>query len=188
MHKTDKPYINNSNAMIFVNEFLKDFQMTYPNVELKMLIVGGSAIAIKHAARGTVDIDAEIRTVKGIKQIIQRTSQRLQIYDDFINEDFMKSQSYSRYLWNDAICLYSDPILQVYVVSDLSQLCMKLTTNRNKDMADIKLLAYKLAEQRIGKISVDNKLEELYRGTVRVNRISYRTVCTIFKKYGLLNN
>lgn len=32
-----------------------------------MLIVGGYALAIKHNLRGTVDIDADIRTKKGIK-------------------------------------------------------------------------------------------------------------------------
>lgn len=58
MHKTDIPYINKSNAEMFVAEFLKDFKYKFPNVELKMLIVGGSALAIKHNLRGTVDIDA----------------------------------------------------------------------------------------------------------------------------------
>lgn len=67
MHKTDIPYINKSNAEMFVAEFLKGFKYKFPNVELKMLIVGGYALAIKHNLRGTIDIDADIRTKKGIK-------------------------------------------------------------------------------------------------------------------------
>ena len=69
MHKTTVPYIYKDNIKWLVNEFLKEFDVKYPNVSLKMLIVGGSALAIKYGIRGTVDIDADIKNRKGYKEV-----------------------------------------------------------------------------------------------------------------------
>lgn len=182
MHKTTVPYIYKDNIKWLVNEFLKEFGVKYPNVSLKMLIVGGSALAIKYGIRGTVDIDADIKTEKGIKRLIKSVADRLGVYDDFINCDFMYSTSYSKHLWSDAILLYKNTLYEIYVVSDLSQLCMKIVSGRRKDYEDLKCILFSLIQKGYRFGQVERRLEELYNDRVAVNLRFKRYVHTMFKR------
>lgn len=58
-HLTDEKYIHKSNMLQYLNTFSLEFYKRYPNESLSILIVGGSAIALKDGWRdATVDIDA----------------------------------------------------------------------------------------------------------------------------------
>ena len=138
MHETTIPYIGKDNIQTFINEFINEVMMVNGiNTELNMLIVGGLALDIKYGYRSTVDIDSEIRTRANIASCIKNVSQRLGIPKDFINEDFMKSHSYSRHLWDMAVLVYRVNSTSIYVVSDIDQLCMKIVSGRTKDINDI---------------------------------------------------
>lgn len=57
-------------------------------------------------------------------------------------------------------------ILNVYVVSDLDQLCMKATAWRRKDISDVKFLVSKLKQGGYTYENFLRQFEYLYRGKV----------------------
>lgn len=170
MHETDIPFIDQYNIDMLITEFLSEVTHRHgEHTELKMLIVGGSALAIKHGFRGTVDIDSEIRCRHPVKDCIESAAEKLGIPKDFINENFMKSSSYSRHLWDNAVIVKQYGNISVYVVSDTDQLCMKMVSARNKDIKDMLLLAEKAVRAGIRFSDVEARIQELYKGTVRIN-------------------
>lgn len=188
MHKTNVPYLNADNIPIILREFALEFNRYFPGEEVNMLVVGGSAIALKYHARGTVDIDSEIRTSHATKRILNNVSKKLNIPSDFINEDFMKSYSYSRVLWKDAICVGTilPTRVKFFVVSDISQLCMKLTSGRDKDFRDITLLSMTLISSGIRFSDVESQLHALYDGRVDISKHAYKYARGLFAKAKLL--
>lgn len=171
MHQTDIPYIDKNNIGKFINSFISEVANKYgPTLELKMLIVGGSALAIKYGFRVTVDIDTDIKCNHSVKGSINKTAEKLGIPNDFINEDFTTSDSYSRKLWDNAILLKQyNANISIYVVSDLDQLCMKIVSARIKDDADIRMLTEKVRANGVKYGQLENRLKELYKGKVAVS-------------------
>lgn len=143
MHMTDKPYLFQHNILPYIEELIKTMWSHYgKDVQADILIVGGSALAMKYNLRGTCDIDAEIRTsARMLSQCIIETADRCGIFRDFVNSDFMKSYSYSRYIWNYVIPVKQYNNVRVFVVNDIAQLAMKLVSGRTKDYKDAKFLA-----------------------------------------------
>lgn len=187
MHETTIPYINSGNIDNIIREFIVEVMNKYGNnIELNMLIVGGSALAIKYGYRGTVDIDSDIRCGKSIKQCILNVASKLNIPKDCINEDFCKSNSYSRRLWDTAILIKKVNNVNVYVVSDLDQLCMKITSGRVKDKTDIMFLCDALVKSNVRFYMVEKRLEELYLGTVKIKRDALKLARSFFKKNKML--
>ena len=188
-HKTNVPYLNNSNIIPLVtqlyNELLNKYGNTLPFI--KILIVGGSALSLKYSFRATVDIDADISFGGEIQSIINKIAVDNNIPNDWINQDFMKSNSYSRRLWENAIWynLKYPPsnLFHVYVVNDLDQLCMKATAGRDKDKIDIRFLIEKLVMQGYTYQNYLNEFKYLYRGTVKENPKVQGLIKRIFKSY-----
>lgn len=137
-HKTNNPYLHRGNIPKSLN------QTYHGNIgQVDILIVGGSALALKYNFRSTVDIDADIRFSGSIKGSINRVSKLYGIPDDWINQDFVKSYSYSRKIWESDIPITTlKSFMNIYVVSDLDQLCMKINSGRRNDERDTILLAY----------------------------------------------
>lgn len=88
------------------------------------------------------------------------------IYADWMNSDVMKSDSYSRRLWDNAIFFGSNYNVNLYVVCDLDQLCMKATAYRRKDVLDIDNLIYSLRAQGCTFDMFLQRYEYLYVGSV----------------------
>lgn len=63
VHSTDIPYIDRGNIDYLILELSNSLFRKYSNslVDFNILIVGGSALALKHGFRSTVDIDADLR-------------------------------------------------------------------------------------------------------------------------------
>lgn len=172
MHEVSIPYIDTKNIGYLINGFITEITNKYgPTLELNMLIAGGSAIVIKHKFRSTVDIDTDIKCNHAVKGSINKAAEKLGVPSDFMNEDFTKSNSYSRKLWDNAIHIKSyGRNINIYVVDDIDQLCMKIVSGRPKDDADIRMLTEKLKERGVKAVLVNNRLNELYGGRVSFSR------------------
>lgn len=131
-HLTNVPYINNLNIDYLVNCLNNELLYRYGSnlSSFDILIVGGAALALKYAYRSTVDIDADIRFQHELTSSINQVAMKNNIPIDWINQEFMKSTSYSRNLWKNAIYYKSFGFINVYVVCDLDQLCMKAVSGR----------------------------------------------------------
>lgn len=182
MHQTNIPYIDKSNIEQFISSFISEVTNKYGStLELKMLIVGGSAIAIKHGFRSTVDIDTDIKCNHSVKGSIKRTAERLGIPSDFINEDFTASDSYSRKLWDNAILLRRyNANISIYVVNDIDQLCTKIVSARVKDNVDIRKLSEIVCRQGYTFSDIENRLSELYGGNVEIKKVYINAVRRYF--------
>ena len=83
-HQTDIPYIDSSNVLLLLNDLTIDLASHHNmyNTYVDVLVVGGSALALKYNFRSTVDIDADIRFSGSIKQSIDSVARKRSIPTD----------------------------------------------------------------------------------------------------------
>lgn len=181
-HITDKPYIDSGNIPVFLNALSLKLRNLYGDVEINLLVVGGSALAIKYNLRGTVDIDAYTAFGRNIKGSIEDVAKEYNIFTDWLNYDFAYTESFSRRLESDAIFYRNfNKILNVYVVSDISQLCMKATAWRRKDVEDVKFLVATLKNNGCTFEDFLNQFQWLYGDSVKLRYEPSRKIQKLFK-------
>ena len=72
----------------------KKLNRTNPNAEI--ILVGGAAVSIKYDFRSTTtDIDAVIRAGSTMKEVIKQIAEDNELSDDWLNQDFKNTDSYS---------------------------------------------------------------------------------------------
>lgn len=183
-HQTNIPYLNNSNILQYLDLFARTLLQQHGNnlQQFRVLVVGGAALSLKYSFSGTVDIDADISFGGNISKSIQYVSKVCNIPSDWLNQDFVKSHSYSRRLWEDAVPLtVLQNYLNVYLVSDISQVCMKLTAGRQKDMQDLMVLCKALKQRGCTYNMVLQHFQYLYAGYENPKPKALKVVKASFK-------
>lgn len=128
-------------------------------------IAGGAALALKYSLRGTVDIDADISFAGDVNKSIRKVARKCRLETDWLNQSFTTIATFSRRLWEDSIYYTTlQGYLDVYLVSDLTQLCMKLIAGREKDLSDISYLTQCCYNQGISYEAVLYRFKYLYSG------------------------
>ena len=111
------------------------------NPGIEIILVGGASVLLNYNFREeTTDLDSLIRASSSIKDVIKHISKEKQLPDNWINDDFRKTNSYS-----DKLVLHSKfykrfcDCLDVRTVSGEYLLAMKLRSFRNykNDISDI---------------------------------------------------
>lgn len=141
-HDAEYPYIYKDNADIYFNALAVYIQEFYGTIKVKMYVAGGSAIILRHNFRNsTEDIDAYIESLNNIdiSFAIHQVAVDYGITEDWINSDFTQSPSASPNLLFGAnfYKTFGNGILDVYTISDIDLICMKLVSFRDKDIPDI---------------------------------------------------
>lgn len=187
-HITNVPYIDSTNIDYLMSCLSSSLYTKYGNSleSFNILVVGGSALALKYSYRATVDIDADIAFKHELSSCIQSIASANNIPNDWINQDFIKSSSYSRRLWTNAIYYKTFGFINVYVVSDIDQLCMKMISARPKDVSDALFLCERLIANGVGFNNIDSEFYYLYGDTVHPDQRLLKRVKKIFKQYNLL--
>lgn len=177
-HMTDIPYITNGNVLELLNRFAIRFVQKYGyTYTVNILIVGGSAIALRYNSRATVDIDADIAFGGKISDIINQVALDFNIPNDWLNQDFVNSYSYSRKLWDRAEYVSTlNQVVNIYIVSELDQLCMKAVTDRLKDEGDVVILANALKNKGVTYEMFKENFYRLYGGYVKVSQSKDRRI------------
>lgn len=104
------------------------------------------------------------------------------IYEDWLNQDFMYSTSYSKRLCENAIYYTTlNRMINVYVVNDLGQLCMKVISFRRKDFEDIRYLVGLLKHQGCNYKIFEERLMYLYGPQCRVTSQALGFVKRLFR-------
>lgn len=187
-HITDIPYIDNTNIDYLISclntELVRKYQNNISGFDI--LVVGGAALALKYAYRSTVDIDADIRFQREITSSINNVAKLNNIPTDWINQDFMKSASYSRNLWMHAIPYKSFGYINTYIVNDLDQLCMKAVSGRVKDVPDIVFLCDKVMNMGIRYSDFIIEFKFLYSDVVAQNERAKKRIYKEFKRKHML--
>lgn len=182
-HLTNNPYINKDNMLIFLDKLAEKLMDRYRNTvgTIKILIVGGSALALKYNFRATVDIDTDIKFNHSLKGSIDNVAKYYNIPTDWINQDFCKSNSYSRKLWDNAIPVsVLRGFMEIYIVCDLDQLCMKVASGRPKDRKDIVFLTVKTMQSGFNYDSFVDRYKYLYLDRVTPNKSALGIVKNMF--------
>lgn len=171
--------------LVYLNAFANVLKSTYgSNLSINILIVGGSAIALKDGYRNaTVDIDSCIDFPYNISDAIRYVARAYNIYEDWLNQDFMYSESYSNRLFVNAKYYTTlEGILHIYLVDDLAQLCMKATAYRKKDISDIRYLITILKQRGITYEMFLQRFSFLYGDYVVMKLSAQRGIERLFKR------
>ena len=72
--------------------------------------------------------------------------------------------------------------MSIYVVSDISQLCMKLASGRKKDLDDIALLVESCFHSGISEAQIRAHFNILYGGTVQMKSSAVKTMQRKYKQ------
>lgn len=173
---------------MFLSDLNKVLVQNYSNTlsSFDILVVGGSALALKYNYRSTVDIDADIDFMRNITSSIQTVAKLRNIPTDWLNQDFVKAPSYSRRLRNKAVFYRQIGYINVYVVCNLDQLCMKMVSGRRKDFDDAEFLAEKVMLQNLHFSAVVENLKFLYGGTVEPDKKLTKRIQKLFKRRNML--
>lgn len=195
-HLTTEEYLNRANIAELINELCNELvrNTAYFKHErtIKILIAGGSAIALRSGQRNTCDIDADIKCSVSIRDCITRIAKKHNIPADWINQDFTSSPSYSRYIWDDAILIKrecnrinNNIVVEVYIISELSQLCLKAVAGRRKDMRDIKSMLVIMCQNSNFCYSMyARRMEELYANNQKAKMSAESLMQRMCKRLG----
>lgn len=160
-HKAEYPFIFKENMDIYLQKLNSYIYSMFGNIKVDILVSGGSALIIGHNFRQcTEDVDVFIRSGVDITPCIDAVSRDFSIPDDWMNDDFTKSPSFSKNLTYSADFVKSYGCLDIYKVCDLDLVCMKLVAFRDKDTRDLASLLKDCPYITQGMIS--NELQFLY--------------------------
>lgn len=183
MHNTDIPYLHRKN----INQYFKRLSVYILKGQLgkhQILIVGGAAIALTHRfSRQTVDIDMCFRHQNRLVECCNQVARDFNLPSDWINADFMHSDSYSRSLF-DTAQLYKvyNGVLEVFVAPDLDIYCMKLVSfRRPKDINDLEKIGKRLKRKKITRKDILDNFVRLYGSTYLLKDAQKRYLYTIFQ-------
>lgn len=134
-HMAEFPYIYKENMSIYLEAL--NMRMSLYNCTGELLLVGGSCLILGHNFRDcTEDIDAYIKGTNMIR-CINEVREMFSLTEDWLNDDFKKSRSYSDKLLHNAVLVSKMSNITVYKICDLDLICMKLVSYRDKDVNDL---------------------------------------------------
>ena len=137
-----KNTFNRDNLDTYLRELAKEFRrINGKKMPAEIILVGGASILINYGFRDmTNDMDAIIQASSSMKEAINRVGDRMNLPNGWINDDFVKTKSYSHnlILHSKYYRTYSN-IVSIRTVSSEYLIAMKLMSLRNykADMSDI---------------------------------------------------
>lgn len=156
--------INKNNVNFYLNELSKEAKkLGGRGFKIDLILVGGASIILNYNFRNSsCDIDGYYKS-DVLKQAIQRVAERLSLPDDWLNNDFLNTSSFTT-----NIVKYSEfykefnQCLSVRTVSKEYLIAMKLKSFR-KYKSDISDIAGILEEDKsISLASIKNAVINLY--------------------------
>lgn len=167
----NKEVFTKKNIDLYLNELSKEYKrLGGRNTPVEIVLIGGAAIIENYGFRDmTTDIDAIIPAASILKDAIQRVGNRFGLPDDWMNADFIMTDSYSPRL--SAHSVYYRTFNQVLIVRMINAeylIAMKLRSGRRykNDLSDV---AGILTEQErkgfpISFEMIDSAVKNLYGG------------------------
>lgn len=155
----------------YLKELAKEYRrVTGKNMPAEIVLAGGAAILVNYGFRDmTTDIDAIIHAASSMKEAINRVGDRFGLPNKWINNDFMRTGSYSPKL--DEISVYYRTFANVVTVRSIKGeylIAMKLRAGRKykNDLSDIigVLAAHEHDSESITLDRINEAVESLYGG------------------------
>lgn len=127
----------------YLNELYKQLIKSNKNsyLQVDIYIMGGTAVMLNNSFReSTVDIDSYIRTTMNLNSCVAKVANKFNLPEDWLNDNVTVTQSFTlRLLKYCSLYKSYGGILNVHVINNLAQVCMKLVSFRidSMDISDI---------------------------------------------------
>lgn len=128
--------------------FAKNYIGIDPKNAIDIYLVGGGAIMLNFDYRlSTIDFDAYFKNSLSIKQAIKATAIEKGLPDDWLNQDFVSTPSFSPVIQQHSVLyrVYENKVY-LYILEPLYLIAMKLKSSRptGGDLDDIVKMIYEL--------------------------------------------
>lgn len=184
---------NRDNLDSYLRELAKEFRkINGKKMPAEIILVGGASVLINYGFRDmTNDMDAIIQASSSMKEAINRVADRMNLPNGWINDDFVKTKSYSHnlILHSKYYRTFSN-IVSIRTVTSEYLIAMKLMSLRNykADMSDIIGIIYE--EKNSGRtITLDDVMKattELYGDFNVLPELSRKFIDDVFNAKDLL--
>lgn len=159
------------NLDMYLKEVAKEFRrLNGKNMRAEIILVGGAAILANYGFRNmTTDIDAMIFASSAMKDAINRVRDKYELPKDWLNADFMKTDSYSPKLVQYSVYYRTfSNVLTVRIVEAEYLIAMKLRSARKykHDISDIAgiLLEHEEQGNPISLERIEKAISDIYGG------------------------
>lgn len=142
MSSEKKIEFTKENIDTYLKEVAKEYRkLIGKDMPAELILIGGAAVLVNYGFRDmTTDIDALIRAASVIKDVIDRVGDRYELPNGWLNQDFVKTGSYSPELarFSAYYKTYSN-VLTVRTVAAEYLIAMKLRSGRQykSDLSDV---------------------------------------------------
>ena len=171
----------------YLYEIAKEYKRLNKNSpDAEIILVGGASVIINYNLREmTTDIDVLIRAASNMKDAINVVGERNDLQDNWINEDFKQTSSYSPKLVEHSKYYRQFYGLTVRTISGAYLVAMKIKAGRvyKKDLSDLIGIIYESKESgnAISYDDVNKAMIDLYGGWENTKDYIKRTVQKIFE-------
>ena len=184
---------NRDNLDSYLRELSKEFRkINGKKMPAEIILVGGASVLINYGFRDmTNDMDAIIQASSSMKEAINRVGDRMNLPNGWINDDFVKTKSYSHnlILHSKYYRTFSN-IVSIRTVTSEYLIAMKLMSLRNykADMSDIIGIIYeeKNSGRTITLDDVKKATTELYGDFNVLPELSRKFIDDVFNAKDLL--
>lgn len=175
---SDEKVFTKSNLDEYLKELSVEFRKEYGRkAEAEIILIGGAAVLANYDFRAnTTDVDAVIRANSSLKSMVNRVGDKHGLPNNWLNSDFLRTDSYSPKLAQYSQHYRRYGGLEVRTVSGEYLIAMKLCSGRKykKDMSDIVgvLQEHKLAGKPIMMEDIDKAVVNLYGSWDKISEFS----------------
>lgn len=175
------------NLEIYLRELAKELKKRGRGIEFEIIIVGGASVIMNYGFRAaSFDIDALYEPHSVFKESIRAVADKYGLPDDWVNDDFRKSSSFSY-----KIIQYSEfykrffNVLTIRTIRAEYLVAMKLVSGRmyKKDLSDVAgiVLEQKIAGNPLDYELIDKAIINLYGDWSSVSDYSKELLDKILK-------
>ena len=143
MHNnSEKTELTRNDIYQLLKEFANSYRKYGKGMHSEIIIVGGGSIVLNYRFRSsTIDIDAIMNTSSVTKDIILNLSRKHNIQDDWLNDDFKYTNSFSEKISiiSEHYCYFNNRELEIRTVKAEYLIAMKMISSRqySQDISDI---------------------------------------------------
>ena len=185
---SDSSVISKENIDFLLNELGKEYKrLSGRKTPAEVILVGGASIVATHHFRNsTTDFDAIIKASSYIKDAINNIGERYNLPDDWMNQGFIKTKSYSNKLYSCSKYYKTFAnLLEVRIIPDEYLIAMKLISGREykHDLSDVVgiITERKESNSEISKDMIDSAINYLYGGWNNVPSVSIELYNKVFE-------
>ena len=179
---------NKGNIDTYLKAVAKEYRKQIgKGMPAEMILIGGASVLVNYGFRDmTTDIDAVIMAASAMKDVINRVGDEYGLPSGWLNQDFMKTESYSPNLRHYSVYYKTfSNVLTIRTVSTEYLIAMKLRSGRQykSDLSDILgiLADHEKAGSSISLVQIQKAVSDLYGNWKELPQPSQNFIINVMK-------